>query len=945
MQRNRRIGIATAAFALAFTFASIVPAYGADAAPAPGIERQTPAPTGRIIIKFTEGSGLSVSYGVLVPPTADALRLETLLATQAPGTFERHFSHDPQEIDAERAAAEAQSGTVLPNLNRYARLTPAAPMARRELLALLEALLADPAVETAFLEPVAVPAALGFDAFSRTFDPATTRVARGNTPGAGRDIGLPTPDFTGQQDYLDPAPLGVGAAAVWPLPGGSGQTVKVLDIEGAWLWTHEDLTAPFFEAGGQIPDAGWRNHGTAVAGEIRGAENSFGVTGIAHDVQIGGVSIGGMGVADAINTAAANLDLGDIFLIELHAPGPNANGSGQYGYVCMEYWQDNFDAIQIATANGRICCEAAGNGEQNFDDPVYQGLFDRNVRDSGAIICGATNGGSLDPAWFTNYGSRVDLHGWGFNVVTCGYGDLQGGSETQWYTAGFSGTSSASPIVLGSVASLQGLCKAAFGIPLSARLARDILVATGTPQNGTAHIGPRPNLPAAWAMADDGIGAVAGTVRDAQTQAPVPNVLVTAVETGAFVRTNAGGDYTLPLLAGASTLRFESFFYVTTTAPVVIAPGQTTPLDVDLVPLPTIAVGGVAYAGDGLSPLGGVRVTPLDAPFAATVTGSTGEWTIPGFPVGHSYAFAFDHLPGHGADHAHVEIPGDATQAMIFDTQIPDALETFEGDNGGFTTSGDPIWEYGTPTTGTPPAGFSGTRLWGVGLHGAYGDNVRGYLTSPAYDFSGQTQLRLSFHYWCESEAGFDGANLQVWGAGTPIWHTLTPLTGYNSISLGGIGYESGWSGSTGDWVGAVFDLDDYISSQVVFRLQFGSDGGVTGAGFWIDEIAFDTGDLFSGVAEDGRQPAGFAGAIPNPLRGAAQIRLALPQAGTARVALYDASGRRMSRLFEGALPAGVTQLDWNGHDDAGRTAAGGVYFLRIEVGGRVLTRPIVIVR
>jgi hypothetical protein len=930
--------------ALAFTLllsgpwsrASAAGAHGSQSGGGP-LALETAAPTGRVIVKFTESSALTVEHGALTPASTDAARLQTLLTARADAfTLERHFSRDAQTLDAERLAAERNSGRALPNLNRYARLVPRRDVTRAELLDIVQALRADPAVETAFLEPIAVPAALGFDAFTGTYD----------APAAAAPADLRTPDFTGQQGYLNPAPLGVNAIGAWVIPGGTGQTVKVIDIEGAWLWAHEDIPDPFFEAGGQIGDIGWRNHGTAVMGEIRGIANALGVTGIAYDVAVGGCSVAELSVADAINTAAANLSAGDIFLIELHAPGPNANGQGQYGYVCMEFWQDNFDAIQIASASGRICCEAAGNGQQNLDDPIYMGLFDRNVRDSGAILCGASNGGTLEPAWFTNYGARVDLHGWGYEVVTCGYGNLQGGDETEWYTNTFSGTSSASPIVLGSVASLQGMCKAAFGIPLNARLARDILVATGTPQTGTAHIGPRPNLTAAWALADDGIGRVQGVVRDAATSAPIPNVYVKVQESGAFARTDGSGAYQLPLLAGVWTLSFDAFFHLPLTQPVLINGGQTTTRDVVLTPRPLVSLGGTVLGDDGATNLAGVRVKPLDVPLAAVVSDANGDWAIAGFPAGRTYHLSFDHLPGYGADVAMIDVPAAARRDYALYVQVPAVTENFETGNGGFTASADAIWAYGTPSAGTPPSGFSGTKCWGVGLYGPYADNVYGTLTSAAYDFTGETELYLSFHYWCETESGFDGANVQVWNALTGVWDVLQPLIAYNSILLGGLAYQSGWSGSTADWVGTVFDLTDYISNQVSFRLQFGSDGGVVGNGFWIDDIAFDRGDVFSEAPAS--TPGLAAGAIrsfPNPAPATARIALTLPQSGEARVGVYDVGGRLVRTLHAGPLAAGVTELAWDGRDGNGERAVNGVYFVRVTADGRVRTRTIVVER
>lgn len=85
--------------------------------------------------------------------------------------------------------------------------------------------------------------------------------------------------------------------------------------------------------------------------------------------------------------------------------------------------------------------------------------------------------------WFSNYGKIVNVQGWGFHVATLGYGDLQGdASENKWYSLRFSGTSSASPIVTGAVACVQGRAKAKNGAPLTAAKVRSILMSTGTAQ-------------------------------------------------------------------------------------------------------------------------------------------------------------------------------------------------------------------------------------------------------------------------------------------------------------------------------------------------------------------------------------------------------------------------------------------------------------------------------
>jgi hypothetical protein len=101
---------------------------------------------------------------------------------------------------------------------------------------------------------------------------------------------------------------------------------------------------------------------------------------------------------------------------------------------------------------------------------------------------------------FSNYGTRVDCQGWGRSVVTLGYGDLRNGTPQQQYTEGFSGTSSASPIVAAVCACVQGYMRSLGSKPCDCATLRSWLRTTGSTQtaglNGpaTQRIGNRPNL-------------------------------------------------------------------------------------------------------------------------------------------------------------------------------------------------------------------------------------------------------------------------------------------------------------------------------------------------------------------------------------------------------------------------------------------------------------------
>lgn len=80
----------------------------------------------------------------------------------------------------------------------------------------------------------------------------------------------------------------------------------------------------------------------------------------------------------------------------------------------------------------------------------------------------------------------------------------------------------------------------------------------------------------------------------------------------------------------------------------------------------------------------------------------------------------------------------------------------------------------------------------------------------------------------------------------------------------------------------------------------------------------------------------------PNPFRDATSIRFSLASSGPAKLVLYDAAGRRVRNLHDGALDAGEQSLTWDGADDLGRGQPSGVYFARLQAGGRELTRTLI---
>lgn len=391
--------------------------------------------------------------------------------------------HDRAVLREKKARAELASGVVAPDLSLWFDVR--VPGGRGEVARVLNELNASPAIEIAHPAPIAEPAAI-FE--HRAGEPAPRVV---------------TPDFTNMQGYLYATPVGLDAPSAWAETGGKGLGLQFIDVELAWTENHEDFdfAGHFFHAGGAIEnsDIGYIDHGTAVLGEVIGAHNGFGVSGFAPDADYGFVAIHineWPNVPHRFQEAVDTLSPGDVWLIELQMYPPITNQA-----TPMEWVQVNYDVIFTGVfADGVVCVEAGANGSQDLDAPIWDGVFDRNVRDSGAIMVAAGTPAGRVAEWFTNYGSRMDAHAWGSQIVTTGYGDLYtAGPLTTEYTANFGGTSGASPMVTGTALCLQGIAKAQLGFAMSPIALRSLITTTGIPHLGAQYIGPRPDLGAAVA--------------------------------------------------------------------------------------------------------------------------------------------------------------------------------------------------------------------------------------------------------------------------------------------------------------------------------------------------------------------------------------------------------------------------------------------------------------
>jgi subtilisin family serine protease len=420
-----------------------------------------------LIVKLAENQSLTMQSGKVVGP-GDLRDLNRLLYGAVP-----LIDRSPKHLRAERKRIDPAE--MLADLSLYLRITGEDVVIRGKQL------LANPLVETAYLAPKPAP-----------------------PPG---DIDPTTPDFSELQTYRMAGPSGFGFDVAHRWPGGDGANVVIADIEYGFDPTHEELEErEIFELG--YPMDWYPFHGNGVLGILGAPDNGYGITGLVPAAELVMVSpfvnAETYNVAESIVLATEHLDAGDILLIE-------QQGWIDTIFLPVEIDPAVFDAITLAVAKGIVVIEPAGNGACDLDPPAWDGWFDRNLRDSGAIIVGggsSPTSGHTPRSWYplgSCYGQRVDVQGWFDSIVTTSAADGQptytdlffpDGDGRQAYTSSFGGTSGASPIIAAIAATMNSVAWETRGAPWNPVELRAAMVSTGTPQPSeeAQHIGPQPDL-------------------------------------------------------------------------------------------------------------------------------------------------------------------------------------------------------------------------------------------------------------------------------------------------------------------------------------------------------------------------------------------------------------------------------------------------------------------
>ncbi len=247
-------------------------------------------------------------------------------------------------------------------------------------------------------------------------------------------------------------------------------------------------------------------------------------------------------------------------------------------------------------------------------------------------------------------------------------------------------------------------------------------------------------------------------------------------------------------------------------------------------------------------------------------------------------------------------------------------------------------WHVSTSRSSTAPFSMK------YGSYGSlnYAAMSDGALETPLFMMGNIAQL--SFQHWMEAEAGYDGGMVEInLGQG---WQALTPQGGYPGVSQSNGSFPGGpcYNGAL-DWSEPVFDLSGHPGFARL-RFRFGSDGGVEGEGWFVDDISL-SGDLFSGFsppATPGSKELPLQFSLsqnhPNPFNPITVVTFTLPAACPVKIEVFDIRGQKVWRQDLKYLPAGAHQVVFDGSG-----LAAGIYFYHLETGASKASGKMVLMK
>jgi hypothetical protein len=197
---------------------------------------------------------------------------------------------------------------------------------------------------------------------------------------------------------------------------------------------------------------------------------------------------------------------------------------------------------------------------------------------------------------------------------------------------------------------------------------------------------------------------------------------------------------------------------------------------------------------------------------------------------------------------------------------------------------------------------------------------------------------------------GTFGANTEF-GTGTnPFSVAIGDLNGDGKPDLAvANGSSSTVSVLLGNGDGSFGEKTDFGTGAVPYSVaiaDFNADGrpdlAVANAGSSTVSVLTNLGPPTTDVPGVTQNSGEWLAMMPNPAADIVRIEFALPRTGKAKLEVFDMTGRRVARVFDGTLGAGSHRIQWAGPAAAGRRAIAGIYMVRLVTNETVRTSRLV---
>jgi len=137
-----------------------------------------------------------------------------------------------------------------------------------------------------------------------------------------------------------------------------------------------------------------------------------------------------------------------------------------------------------------------------------------------------------------------------------------------------------------------------------------------------------------------------------------------------------------------------------------------------------------------------------------------------------------------------------------------------------------------------------------------------------------------------------------------------------------------------------VFELsDESFQVDALYWPMYRHDRARTGCYGFVPPTAVDDGGFDTPAA------TGIESVFPNPFNPTVYIAFNLKERSHVELSVFDISGRLVKKLFDENLDAGRHRLMWEGVDSRECRVSSGLYFIKLEAGGRTDTRKVVLLR